>query len=48
MPDYQKLYTMLFNRITDAIEFLDQGRIFEAKVWLIAAQQKAEEDISSD
>jgi len=43
MPDYQKLYTLLFNAITDALEELDRLRVSEAKQRLILAQQEAEE-----
>ncbi|MBQ8831232.1 MAG: hypothetical protein IJ017_06505 [Oscillospiraceae bacterium] len=44
MPDYQKLYTMLFNSITDALKMLDRLDILTAKEVLIEAQQKAEEE----
>ena len=40
---YQKLYTELFNAVTDSIEALTQGRVAEAKAILIAAQQTCEE-----
>ena len=43
MPDYQKLYTLLFNAITDAVELLDEENLQEAKSLLIDAQQKAED-----
>ena len=43
MTDYQKLYTTLFNSITDAIELLDRLEFTSAKEVLISAQQKAEE-----
>jgi len=43
MPDYQKLYTTLFNAITDALEKIDALEIAKAKALLIEAQQEAEE-----
>lgn len=43
MPNYQKLYTLLFNAVTDALEDLEQLNIGAAKARLIAAQQQAEE-----
>ena len=41
--DYQKLYTTLFNRITDAISQLEQANYGAAKDTLMQAQQEAEE-----
>lgn len=42
MPDYQKMYCVLFNAITDAIE--EMGRnVDTAKERLILAQQLTEE-----
>ncbi len=43
MQNYEKLYHLLFNAITDALEQLDAQNYGEAKEALIAAQQKAEE-----
>ena len=43
MPDYQKLYTTLFNAITDALRELDALEIAKAKQCLVEAQQKTEE-----
>lgn len=43
MPDYQRLYTLLFNAVTDALEDLEQMNVGAAKARLIAAQQQAEE-----
>ena len=43
MPDYQKLYTTLFNAITDALEQIDELEIKNAKNILITAQQQSEE-----
>ena len=42
MIDYKKLYIMLFNCITDAIELRDRLEILAAKEILISVQQKAE------
>ncbi len=43
MTDHQKMYLLLFNAITDALEQLDAQNHGEARNTLIAAQQKAEE-----
>ena len=43
MPDYQKMYTMLFNAVTDAIESIQHHNAAVAEKILIQAQQKAEE-----
>ena len=43
MPDYQKLYTLLFNAVTDAVAELDAMNVGRAKTLLISAQQQAEE-----
>ena len=43
MPDYQKLYTLLFNAVTDAVEELEVLNVGRAKNLLIAAQRQAEE-----
>ena len=43
MPDYQKLYTLLFNAVTDTLEDLDRLNISAAKARLVAVQQQAEE-----
>ena len=43
MPDYQKLYTLLFNAVTDTLEDLDRLNIGAAKARLVAVQQQAEE-----
>lgn len=42
---YQKMYTLLFNAITDALQDLSAGA---AMVQLAAAQQQAEELYLSD
>ena len=43
MPDYEKMYYLLFNAITDALEQIEQQNFGSAKDLLIAAQQEAEE-----
>ena len=43
MPDYQKMYTTLFNAITDALEDMQKQNIGLAQDRLIAAQQLAED-----
>ena len=42
MPDYQKMYTTLFNAITDALEEIEKQNIGLASERLIAAQQQTE------
>ena len=41
--DYQKMYTTLFNAITDALEQMESQNFGTAKETLITAQQEAEE-----
>ena len=43
MPDYQKLYCLLFNAITDALELMDDGEVQAARRLLTSAQLEAEE-----
>ena len=43
MTDYQKLYTLLFNAVTDALEDMAQQNYGAAKERLMSAQQQAEE-----
>ena len=43
MPDYQKMYALLFNAITDALREIDRNDIAAAQQLLILAQQQAEE-----
>ena len=43
MLDYEKLYHLLFNAITDALETMESGELETARFLLIRAQQKAEE-----
>ena len=41
--NYEKLYHLLFNAITDALEQMEKQNYGTAKDVLIAAQQQAEE-----
>ena len=43
MEDYTKLYHLLFNAITDALEQMNAQNFGSAKETLVSAQQKAEE-----
>lgn len=43
MPDFEKMYFTLFNRITDALSELDAQNYGNAKRILIEAQQLTEE-----
>ena len=43
MENYQKMYSTLFNAITDALAQIEKQNYGDAKSALIAAQQKAEE-----
>ena len=43
MTDYQKMYTTLFNAVTDALEQMESQNYGDAIATLIAAQQKAED-----
>ena len=43
MADYQKLYTKLFNAITDALEELELLNVGQTRDILRRAQQEAEE-----
>lgn len=45
---YQKMYTLLFNAITDALQNLADGAVEQAAVRLAAAQQQAEALYLSD
>ncbi len=40
---YQKMYTKLFNTITDALNLLEDGNLWEATAVLKQAQQATEE-----
>lgn len=48
MPDYKKLYFMLFAAMADAVEDLEQENYGAAKRRLISAQQEAEEEYLSE
>ncbi len=41
--NYQKMYTLLFNAITDALKQMEEQNYGTAKETLITAQQEAEE-----
>ena len=43
MPDYERMYHLLFNAITNAVEHLKNGKAETACNVLICAQQEAEE-----
>jgi hypothetical protein len=43
MENYRKMYSTLFNAITDALAQIENQNYGDAKSTLIAAQQKAEE-----
>lgn len=43
MPDYQKLYTLMFNAATDVLEDLNAMNFGAARDRLRFAQQRAEE-----
>ena len=43
MPDYEKLYHLLFNAITDALEEIENQNYGEAAELLRKAQSDAEE-----
>ena len=42
MPDYEKMYRLLFNAITDALTQLEAQNYGDVKDALISAQQKTE------
>ena len=43
MTDYQKMYTTLFNAVTDALKKMEMQNYGDANELLISAQQKTEE-----
>ena len=43
MPQYKKMYLRLFNRITDALEKINQRDVVAAKEILMQAQIETEE-----
>ena len=47
MQNYQKLYTLLFNACTDAVEAMERMDFGMAKTILVSAQQQAEEQYIS-
>ena len=48
MPDYKKLYFMLFAAMADAVEEMEEQNYGKAKRILISAQQEAEEAYISE
>ena len=46
MADYDKMYSLLFNAITDALEKIEKQNFGDAKDILIAAQQKTDSHLS--
>ena len=48
MPDYQKLYTLMFNAATDALANMEAMNFGAAKDRLRTAQQQAEEFYIAD
>lgn len=42
--DYKKLYHIMFNAATDAIEYIDEKEYDMARLRLVLAQMKAEQD----
>ena len=44
MPDYQKLYHMIFNAATDALEALENGEERYAAALLATAQHRCEKE----
>ena len=43
MANYDKMYSLLFNAITDALEKLEKQNLGDAKDILVSAKHKAEE-----
>lgn len=43
MPDFERLYHILFNAITDALRKLEEGKPQEAAGLLMEAQRRTEE-----
>lgn len=48
MPDYKKLYFMLFAAMADAAEAIEAEHYEKARAILIHAQQEAEEEYISE
>lgn len=43
MPDFERLYHILFNAMTDALRKLEAGEPLEAALLLMEAQRRTEE-----
>ena len=43
MADYKKMYTTLFNAITDALRLMEDEKVIDAAVILATAQLQTEE-----
>ncbi len=43
MPDYQKMYAVLFNAVTDALALLEKRETDQTSFLLMSAQRQAEE-----
>ena len=43
MADYKKMYTTLFNAITDALRLMEDEKVIDAAVVLATAQLQTEE-----
>ncbi|RPF47441.1 hypothetical protein EDD70_0226 [Hydrogenoanaerobacterium saccharovorans] len=39
MPDYEKMYTVLFNRVTDAIEQLQTAQQITEEIYVASGEQ---------
>lgn len=48
MVDYEKLYRMIFNAMTDAHSLISDGRVIEGLHLMEKAQQDAEEQYVGD
>lgn len=48
MADYEKMYSTLFNAITDALKSMEQQNLGTAKDILIRAQQETEKQYMSE
>lgn len=43
MADYKKMYTTLFNAVTDALRLMEDEKVIDAAVILATAQLQTEE-----
>lgn len=43
LPDYQKMYAVLFNAVTDALALLEKRETDQTSFLLMSAQRQAEE-----